>query len=184
MKPIFKLMAASAAALMTAALLLAGCTKFDIDEDQWPVVKSGKITKQEFNEKIKGHGWDSGLTYRIVNGKVTNEVMNAMSGFSSSDYYFDEGTLTQFLYRGDIPASGYYVRSYEYNESDCSIYINGYKSMTVVKVTKNKFEVIKDVGVKSDGTKVFGYVTYTLMSEEELAKTRESYKIDLDTVGR
>ena len=184
MKHFITLMAAPVAALMAAALFLTGCVKFEInDHDQWPVVKSGKISKKEFDEKIKGHGWDGGLTYRIVNGKVTNEVMDEMNGFRSADYYFDEGILTKFISPDHIPASGYYVRPYEYNESDCSVYINGYKSFTIVKVTNNKFEIIDQTGVKSDGTKTFGYRTYTLMSEEELAKTRKEYSTDLDSVS-
>lgn len=169
--------------LLAAAILIAGCTKFEINDDQWPVVKSGKISAQEFREKIMGHGWNSGLTYRIVNGRVTNEVMDAMIGFRSADYYFDEGILTKFISPDHIPASGYYVRPYEYNESDCSVYINGYKSFTIVKVTNNKFEIIDQTGVKSDGTKTFGYRTYTLMSEEELAKTRKEHSTDLDSVS-
>ena len=168
---------------MAFAFLIAGCTKFEINDDQWPVVKSGKISAQEFREKIMGHGWNSGLTYRIVNGRVTRDVMDAMSGFRSGDYYFDENTVTTFISPDHIPVSGYYVRPYEYNESDCSVYINGYKSFTIVKVTNNKFEIIDQTGVKSDGTKTFGYRTYTLMSEEELAKTRKEYSTDLDTIG-
>ena len=168
--------------LLAAAILIAGCTKFEIDDDQWPVVKSGKISAQEFRENIIGHGWNSGLTYRIVNGRVTKEVLDELAGFRSGDYYFDENTVTTFISPDHIPVSGYYVRTFKYNESDCSIYINGYKSMTIVNLTKNKFEAIRHTGTKSDGTKSFGYVTYTRMSEEEIADTRKNYSTDLDTV--
>ena len=55
--------------------------------------------------------------------------------------------------------------------------------MTIVDMSKNRdsFEAIELLGVKSDGTKVFGLTKYYLMTDEELAKTRERFQTNWDT---
>ena len=55
---------------------------------------------------------------------------------------------------------------------------DGRKVMTIVDMNnkRDSFEDIEQLGVKSDGTKVFGLTKYHLMTDEELARTRESHK--------
>ena len=57
--------------------------------------------------------------------------------------------------------------------------------MTIVDMNKNRdtFEAIELLGVKSDGTKVFGLTKYYLMTDEELTKTRERHQKNWDTKG-
>ena len=57
--------------------------------------------------------------------------------------------------------------------------------MTIVDMSKNRdtFEAIELLGVKSDGTKVFGLTKYHLMTDEELNKMREHHQTNWDTKG-
>ena len=57
--------------------------------------------------------------------------------------------------------------------------------MTIVDMSKNRdtFEAIELLGVKSDGTKVFGLTKYHLMTDGELNKTRERHQTNWATKG-
>ena len=170
--------------MVLAGVFLLACRKFDVGEEQWPTYNDGP-SKSEFQQFYVGRGWRWGSTHTIKNGRVTNEdYYSVRVGGSTLDYYFGEDELTVFLHPNYRPGAYYYTRPYEYREEDSSIYINGYKKMTIVGMSNNKdsFEVIDYLAIKSDGTKVFGLTRYYLMTDEELAQARDHYQTNLDTV--
>lgn len=173
--------------MILAGICLLSCTKFDIDDEQWPISKYGGPSEEAFQKFYVDRGWRSEITYTIKNGRVTNEnYYSTQVGANSSDYYFGENELTSFFSSDAFPNGPFYrTRSYEYNEEECSIYADGYKIMTIVDMSKNRdsFEAIELLGVKSDGTKVFGLTKYYLMTDEELNKTRERHQTNWDTKG-
>ena len=168
-----------------AACCLLSCTKFDIDDEQWPIASDGGPSEYSFQQFYVGHGWRSDITYTIKNGRVTNEnYYSSRDGANSSDYYFGENELTSFFSSIAFQGGPFYrTQLYEYEEEDYSIYADGHKIMTIVDMSKNRdsFEAIELLGVKSDGTKVFGLTKYYLMTDEELAKTRERFQTNWDT---
>ena len=170
-----------------AAFCLLSCTKFDIDDEQWPIAPDSSPSEYSFQQFYVGRGWRSEITYTIKNGRVTKEnYYSSRVGANSSDYYFGENELTSFFTSDAYPDGPFYhTQSYEYKEEDCSIYADGHKVMTIVDMNKKRdsFEAIEQLGVKSDGTKVFGLTKYRLMTDEELAKTRESHKKNWNTKG-
>ena len=173
--------------MILAGICLLSCTKFDIDDEQWPISKYGGPSEEAFQKFYVDGGWRSDITYTIKDGRVSNEnYYSTYIGASSSDYYFGENELTSFFSSDAYPDGPFYrTQSYEYNEIDCSIYADGHKIMTIVDMSKNRdtFEAIELLGVKSDGTKVFGLTKYHLMTDEELNKTRERHQTNWDTKG-
>lgn len=165
--------------ILLSGMCLFSCMKYELDDEQWPSVDAEQVPQEMFQEYLVGKGWKHDITYRMKNGRVTNkDYYEDVDGASPAYYYyFGEAELTEF-FTSDAYSGGpyYHTRPYEYRSSDCSIYANGYKIMTIVRVGEKSFDAIEEMGVKSDGTKVFGLSTFSLLSEEGLANIREAYR--------
>ena len=59
--------------MILAGICLLSCTKFDIDDEQWPISKYGGPSEEAFQKFYVDRGWRSDITYTIKDGRVTNE---------------------------------------------------------------------------------------------------------------
>ena len=149
-------------------------------------------------DQLAGYGWIHENTFKInENGSCENKnYYEDFIGGGPKHFYFDtEGNLTAFLYVDAIPAVGYYTFGYRYDAAEHSIWAVGigdtdYRVMQLLEVREYAdlgevyLTALVSLGVKGDGTPVYGLSYYHRATADELAKLRKDYPTDLSKIER
>lgn len=140
------------------------------------------ISQAEFEEKVVGNAWQHVSTHEIGrDGKcLPVEYYEEMCGGGPTTYFFENSnTLTSYYYADAIPASGFRTSAYNYEAGANRITTTGSTAILQLLSTDGKrMEVIKYLGVRGDGTEVYGYAIYRKMSQEELERCQKNYPVD------
>lgn len=148
----------------------------------------GGIVQADFDNMFIGHGWKHYATWEIdKNGKRKSaEYYSNMLGLAPENYYFDSDTKLTTYCRSDI--SGGAVKKNEVTYRFLDNY-NG-TSRTVLLLDNNNiiqitgwmlgaqpsFCMVHPLGIKADGTTVYGVSIYVQMTDKELKAMQDSAK--------
>ena len=148
----------------------------------------GGIGQADFNKMFIGHGWKHYATWEIdKNGKRKSaEYYSNMLGLAPGHYYFDSGTKLTTYCRSDISGGAVKKNEVTYTFNDN---YNG-TSRTVLLLDNNKyiqitgwtlgaqpsFCMVHPLGIKADGTTVYGVSLYVQMTDKELKAMQDSAK--------
>lgn len=158
--------------------------KFDGDGTcYYPSVSA--ISKKSFGETVVGYGWKHVSTYEIgENGECFKQEYYAdLIGAGPCYYYFEsETSLKTYLYVDAYPANAFMTSAYEYMDANRVVANNQYAILQIVSVDKDILKAVEYLGVHGDGTKVYGYVTYKRMTEQELKECQKNYHVDLSNL--
>ena len=148
----------------------------------------GGIGQADFNKMFIGHGWKHYATWEIdKNGKRKSaEYYRNMLGLAPENYYFDSDTKLTTYFNSD--ADGGAVKKTEVTYTFNGRY-NG-TSRTVLLLDNNEyiqitgwtlgaqptFCMVHPLGVKADGTTVYGVSLYVQMTDKELKAMQDSAK--------
>ena len=148
-----------------------------------PELKS--ISHAEFLKYAGGNGWKHVSTYEInEDGSVQNkEYWEDRVGGSPNKYYFEEDFYISYFFMDAYPAHVYKSYSYDYQEDGNQIgWIDNsgsfFAELQVLSINENKLRVIEFLGVRGGNVslkRIYGLVTYSKMTAEELEKCRNSY---------
>lgn len=156
---------------------------FKFDEDgtcYYPSVSA--ISKESFGETVVGYGWKHVSTYEVgENGEcLKNEYYTDLDGVGPHHRYFESATsLKTYVYVDAYPASGFRTSIYEYMDANRVVASNQHTTMQIISVDKDVLKVLEYLAVRAGGTKVYGYVTYKRMTEQELKECQKAYPVDL-----
>lgn len=158
---------------------------FKKDENgEWFLPDVTTISKEKFNEKIAGNGWDYMCTYKIESDGTCaiGKYYNGMVGKSPSFYYFDKECMTTFFFYDAIPATCYRIQSYSYEENDnCIIKVgNSPTFMRIIYINDYFFEAIEYLGYNDREGHIYGYSIYQKMFPGRLEEVREKYSTNFD----
>ena len=162
-----------------------GSVHFKKEENgEWFLPDVTAISKERFNEKIVGNGWDYMCTYKIESDGTCaiGEYYNGMIGKSPSFYYFDKECVTTFFFYDAIPATCYRKQSYSYVENDNSIIKVGNSPtfMRIIYISDYFFEAIEYLGYNDKEGHIYGYSIFQKMFPERLDEVREKYATNFD----
>ena len=160
------------------------------DDDEFPTFKFdgdgtcyypsvSAISKESFGETVVGYGWKHISTYEIdENGEcLRKEYYTDLDGGGPHHYYFESATsLKNYMYA--YPANGFMTSAFEYMDANRVVGNNQHTILQIVSVDKDLLKVVEYLAVRADGTKVYGYVTYKRMTEQELKECQKSYPVD------
>lgn len=166
------------------------------DDNEYPVFKFGEdgtcyypsvsaISQESFEETVVGYGWKHVSTHEIKeNGECLKEEYYAgLDGAGPSYYYFESAaSLKTFMHVDAYPVNGFRTSAYKYINANRVVVNNQHMIWQILSVDKDLLKVVEYLGVCADGIKVYGYVTYKRMTEQELAECRESYPVDLSNL--
>lgn len=166
------------------------------DDNEYPVFKFGEdgtcyypsvsaISQESFEETVVGYCWKHVSTHEIrENGECLKEEYYAgLDGAGPSYYYFESAaSLKTFMHVDAYPVNGFRTSAYKYIDANRVVVNNQHMIWQILSVDKDLLKTVEYLGVREDGIKVYGYVTYKRMTEQELAECRESYPVDLSNL--
>lgn len=166
------------------------------DDNEYPAFKFGEdgicyypsvsaISQESFEETVVGYGWKHVSTHEIrENGECLKEEYYAgLDGAGPSYYYFESAaSLKTFMHVDAYPVNGFRTSAYKYIDANRVVVNNQHMIWQILSVDKDLLKAVEYLGVRADGIKVYGYVTYKRMTEQELAECRESYPVDLSNL--
>ena len=166
------------------------------DDDEFPTFKFdgdgtcyypsvGAISKESFEKTVVGYGWKHVSTHEIAeNGECLKEEYYAgLDGASPSYYYFETtASLKTYMYVNAYPVNGFRTSAYEYMDANRVVVNNRHVILQILSVDKDLLKALEYLGVRADGIKVYGYVTYKRMTEQELQECQKSYPVDLSNL--
>ena len=141
--------------------------------------------QESFEETVVGYGWKHVSTHEIKeNGECLKEEYYAgLDGAGPSYYYFESAaSLKTFMHVDAYPVNGFRTSAYKYIDANRVVVNNQHMIWQILSVDKDLLKAVEYLGVRADGIKVYGYVTYKRMTEQELAECRESYPVDLSNL--
>lgn len=158
--------------------------KFDGDGTcYYPSVSA--ISKESFGETVVGYGWKHICTYEIeeTGECLKKEYYADLDGGGPHHYYFESATsLKTYMYMDAYPVNGFMTSAFEYMDANRVVGNNQRAILQIVSVDKDLLKVVEYLAVRADGTKVYGYVTYKRMTEQELKECQKSYPVDLSNL--
>lgn len=158
--------------------------KFDGDGTcYYPSVSA--ISKESFEKTVVGYGWKHVSTHEIAeNGECLKEEYYAgLDGAGPSYYYFETtASLKTYTYVDAYPVNGFRTSAYEYMDANRVVVNNRNVILQILSVDKDLLKAVEYLGVRADGMKVYGYVTYQRMTEQELKECQKSYPVDLSNL--
>lgn len=148
------------------------------------------LSQKNFNQQVVGSGWKHLSTYEInTNGNpIGQEYYEELLG-SPTDYYFESATsLKGYFYADAIPARGYRIYSYAYDEENNTLVAADPDRQPglrqIVHLKGDQMKVLVYLGQRSTGggtmRYVYGYSTYQRMTEKELTACQENHRINFD----
>lgn len=163
------------------------------DDDEFPTFKFdgdgtcyypsvSAISKESFGEAVVGCGWKHVSTYEIgENGECLKQEYYAdLVGAGPHHHYFESPTsLKTYMYVDAYPVKGFSTSAYEYMDANRVVANNQHAILQIISVDKDILKAVEYLGVHADGKKVYGYVTYKRMTEQELKDCQKSYPVDL-----
>lgn len=166
------------------------------DDNEYPAFKFGEdgicyypsvsaISQESFEETVVGYGWKHVSTHEIKeNGECLKEEYYAgLDGAGPSYYYFESAaSLKTFMHVDAYPVNGFRTSAYKYIDANRVVVNNQHMIWQILSVDKDLLKAVEYLGVRADRIKVYGYVTYKRMTEQELAECRESYPVDLSNL--
>ncbi|WP_300701932.1 hypothetical protein [Bacteroides sp.] len=166
------------------------------DDDEFPTFKFdgdgtcyypsvSAISKESFGETVVGYGWKHVSTYEIEeNGEcLKKEYYTDLEGAGPHYYYFESATtLKTYMHMDAYPANGFRTSAFEYMDANRVVGNNQHTILQIVSVDKDLLKVVEYLAVRAGGTKVYGYVTYKRMTEQELKECQKSYPVDLSNL--
>lgn len=151
---------------------------FYIGADLWPVSNEA-ISEDYLRQTLDGFGWHWIEGKTIKDGKVTGEnYYQERDGAVTNDYYFHDGIVTSFIAPDFYPVLCYWNQTIRYDDEHNDLWIRETDQLRIVNIDSEHFTAVENVGVKSDGTKVFVLNTWRKMSNAELKHYEETYNRD------
>ncbi len=149
------------------------------------------LSQKDFNLQVVGSGWKHLSTFEIgTNGNPTGkEYYEEQVGVGPTDYYFESATsLKGYFYADAIPARGYRIYSYAYDEENNTLVAADPDRQPglrqIVHLKGDQMKVLVYLGQRSTGggtmRYVYGYSTYQRMTEKELTACQENHRINFD----
>lgn len=155
--------------------------KFDGDGTcYYPSVSA--ISKESFGQTVVGYGWKHVSTYEIgENGEcLKKEYYADLDGVGPHHQYFESATsLKTYMYVDAYPVNGFRTSAYEYMDANRVVVNNQHAILQIISVDKDVLKALEYLAVRAGGTKVYGYVTYKRMTEQELKECQKAYPVDL-----
>lgn len=178
---------------MLGILFLSAVYSACSDDDDFPTFKFNEngecyypsvaaISAERFEEAVVGYGWKHVSTYEIgQDGECMKEEYYAdRVGAAPCYYYFESAaSLKTYMYVDAYPVNGFTTSAYEYRDANCVVVGKQHAILQLLSVNGDELKAVEYLGVLGDGTKVYGYVTYKRMTEQELAECRKNYPVDL-----
>lgn len=144
------------------------------------------ISPERFRQAVVGFGWKHVSTYEITSDGhcLTKEYYQDIVGAGPTQYYFeDDQQLKAYFYIDAIPASGYYTYTYQYLDGNRIMKGNNdLPELQILSIDGDRMTAIRHMGIHSDGTDFYGYVTYHKMTDEELQACQKDYPTDFANV--
>lgn len=140
------------------------------------------ISAERFEETVVGYGWKHVSTHEIgQDGECMKEEYYAgLDGASPSYYYFESAaSLKTYMHVDAYPVNGFRTSAYKYIDANRVVVNNQHMILQILSVDKDLLKAVEYLGVRAGGTKIYGYVTYKRMAEQELAECQKSYPVDL-----
>lgn len=158
--------------------------KFDGDGTcYYPSVSA--ISKESFGETVVGYGWEHVSTYEIEeNGEcLKKEYYTDLDGVGPHHHYFESATsLKTYMYVDAYPVNGFRTSAFQYMDANRVVANNQHAILQIISVNKDLLKVLEYLAVRADGKKVYGYVTYKRMTEQELKDCQKHYPVDLSNL--
>ena len=148
----------------------------------------GGIGQADFNKMFIGHGWKHYATWEIdKNGKRKSaEYYRNMLGLASENYYFDSDTKLTTYFNSDADGGAVkktevtYTFNDRYNGTPRTVLLldnNEYIQITGWTLgAQPTFCMVHPLGIKADGTTVYGVSIYVQMTDKELKAMQDSAK--------
>lgn len=166
------------------------------DDDEFPTFKFdgdgtcyypsvSTISKESFEKTVVGYGWKHVSTHEITeNGEcLKEEYYEGLDGAGPSYYYFETtASLKTYMYVDAYPVNGFRTSAYEYMDANRVVVNNRHVILQILSIDKDLLKAVEYLGVRADGIKVYGYVTYQRMTEQELKECQKSYPVDLSNL--
>lgn len=178
--------------LLLVLLVCSSCG----DDDEFPTFKFNEdgicyfpsvsiISKASFEETVVGYGWKHVSTHEIgENGEcLKKEYYADLDGAAPSSYYFETAaSLKTYMYVDAYPANGFRTSAYEYMDANRVVVNNQHAILQILSVDKDVLKAVEYLAVRADGKKVYGYVTYKRVTEQELKECQKAYPVDLSNL--
>ena len=148
----------------------------------------GGIGQADFNKMFIGHGWKHYATWEIdKNGKRKSaEYYRNMLGLAPENYYFDSDTKLTTYFNSDADGGAVkktevtYTFNDRYNGTPRTVLLldnNEYIQITGWMLgAQPSFCMVHPLGIKADGTTVYGVSIYVQMTDKELKAMQDSTK--------
>ena len=150
---------------------------FSFDDEGVPVaVAQQRISKEQFDAIVDGHGWVETNTHEIFsNGDYDKrDYWEGMDGASGPSRYCMKGdTISEYIFIDCMPKVGCNIRSMRYDESRNTVYADDKMTLRIISVNNGWMQAVKLGGVaykqRALSKPLFFFVTLRKMSDDEKA---------------
>lgn len=137
-----------------------------------------KISKADFNKSIVGRCWKNFETHEVtLQGEyIAKNYWQDRLGSSPEIYMLDKDSITTFYVSDAHMGRGEYRRNaYTYNETDNGVYVGGKRLLQVLPPFAQYMYAVEALGVRSDGTPIYGISNFEELSAFEYQNLLKNY---------